>query len=585
METKFATKPSKTSKARDLSSEKANETSTSTQDLSPYSKASQLEFASSVLTENSEPPIDPDLLFQLKHASSQDLDTLYSLKKQMNQALLQAAFDNNEEAIVFLLNKDRHGKLAAQAEWWGEEGLTALHIAASSGNQEACEALIRGGLTNLDLQDRNGSCALHFAAKSGHLEVAKLLVRFGADINLQDDSGNTPLHIAFLSRHRKFAEWLLRKEPNLELLNARGKSPLDIVSKGFVRMREVQDKEIEDLFQPSKVGNETVEKIGVFEETRSASPLDFSVMKQLGKGSFGEVYLVKHNPSGKMYAMKILKKNMILTQNLVRYALTERNVMSYLNHPFIVSLKYAFQTTKHLYMVVKYCSGGDLGTWLQRAKRFSEDRARFYVAEILLALEELHLNNIVYRDLKPDNVVIDSEGHALLTDFGLSKENVADNASTKSFCGSVAYLAPEVLKKAGHGKSVDWYLLGVLLYELLVGIPPYFSNSQDEIFANILGGKLLMPKSLSPEAKDLIVQLMQREPHKRLGSQRDAEEVKNHPFFSEVDWGALYRKDVIPPEAIQVPSSPSGYNTRKVLGNDFECHEDAYVRGWTFIGD
>jgi serine/threonine protein kinase len=192
----------------------------------------------------------------------------------------------------------------------------------------------------------------------------------------------------------------------------------------------------------------------------------------LGKGSFGEVYLVqkiKGQNASQLYAMKVLSKERIMGHNLVRYAKTERNVLSYTTHPFIVNLNYAFQNRDKLFLILDYCQGGDLARVLAKERRFSEDRARIYAAEILLAIQYLHKRDIIFRDLKPDNVVVDAEGHALLTDFGLSKEGVLDNISAKSFCGSVAYLAPEMLRRSGHGKSVDWYLLGVLLYEMLVG--------------------------------------------------------------------------------------------------------------------
>ena len=182
---------------------------------------------------------------------------------------------------------------------------------------------------------------------------------------------------------------------------------------------------------------------------------EFAGIFQLGKGSFGEVFLVSKQETGALYAMKVLRKDKILSHNLIRYALTERNVLSYIRHPFIVSLNFAFQTSDKLFLILDYCPGGDLSSHLQKEKRFSEQRARIYICEILLALEELHKRDIIFRDLKPDNVVLDKEGHALLTDFGLSKEGVYDNCTAKSFCGSVAYLAPEMIQRNGHGKAVD----------------------------------------------------------------------------------------------------------------------------------
>lgn len=164
---------------------------------------------------------------------------------------------------------------------------------------------------------------------------------------------------------------------------------------------------------------------------------------------------------------------------MVRYAKTERDVLSYTDNGFIVALNYAFQTTTKLFLILDFCPGGDLGRLISKQGKLSEDVARVYMCEVLLALEDLHRRDIIYRDLKPDNVVIDNEGHAQLTDFGLSKEGVLEVTNgARSFCGSVAYLSPEMLKKAGHGKSVDWYLLGVLLYEMLVGKTPYFSDSK-----------------------------------------------------------------------------------------------------------
>ena len=209
-------------------------------------------------------------------------------------------------------------------------------------------------------------------------------------------------------------------------------------------------------------------------------------------------------PEKKLYAMKVLHKRKIMGQNLVRYAKTERNVLSFFNHPFIIQLHYSFQTPEKLFMILEYAPGGDLGGVLKVEKKLSEDRARNYMCEIILAIEELHRRDIIFRDLKPDNVVIDEDGHAKLTDFGLSKEGIQDNHGASSFCGSVAYLAPEILKRQGHGKSVDWYLCGVLLYEMLCGIPPYFDNKKEQMFKNIKQGPLKMPDRLSEDAKDLL---------------------------------------------------------------------------------
>ena len=190
-----------------------------------------------------------------------------------------------------------------------------------------------------------------------------------------------------------------------------------------------------------------------------------------------------------------------------------------------------------------YCPGGDLAKYINKEKRFPESKAKLYAAEVLLALDHLHKKDIIYRDLKPDNIVLDAEGHALLTDFGLSREGVYDQLVAKSFCGSIAYLAPEMLKRQGHGKAVDWYLLGVLIYEMLVGVPPFYSSNRNEIFENIEKGSLKFPNNISKEARGLLVRLLEKEPGKRLGSgSGEAREIMEHPFFKDVNWEEVLQR-------------------------------------------
>lgn len=193
----------------------------------------------------------------------------------------------------------------------------------------------------------------------------------------------------------------------------------------------------------------------------------------------------------------------------MRYAITEKKVMQLSAHPFIIKLNYSFQTNDKLFLVMDFCPNGDLGDHITKERKFSEDKARFYTACILLALEDLHRRDIIFRDLKPENILLDEEGYAMLADFGLSKEGVLEQIQgAKSFCGSVAYLAPEMVKKVGHGKVVDWYLLGVVLYEMLVGMPPYYADERKELMENILTGSLKMPSKLSQEAKSIIISVI-----------------------------------------------------------------------------
>ena len=245
--------------------------------------------------------------------------------------------------------------------------------------------------------------------------------------------------------------------------------------------------------------------------------------------------------------MKVLRKDKILGRNLTRYALTERNVLSISNHPFIVSLQYAFQTEDRLFLVMEYWPGGDLSDYLEAEEYFSEDRARLYISEIILAIEDLHSRGIIFRDLKPDNIVLDKNGHWKLTDFGLSKEGLLENNMAKSFWGSYAYLAPEMIKKVGHGKNVDWYLLGVLLYEMLEGIPPFYDHDKDILFKNILNNPVELAEELSLEVQDLILRLLHKNPEKRLGNRNGAKDIMRHPWFSEIDWKDVERRRTFPP--------------------------------------
>jgi serine/threonine protein kinase len=236
-------------------------------------------------------------------------------------------------------------------------------------------------------------------------------------------------------------------------------------------------------------------------------------------------------------------------------------------------------------MVMDFCPNGDLGMHIARDKHFPEEKARFYACEVLLALEELHSHGIIFRDLKPDNVVLDNEGHARLTDFGLSKEGLHEGQLARSFCGSVAYLAPEMLKRSGHSRSVDWYLFGVLLYEMMVGTPPFYSSSREKLFFNIQKAKLNIPNTIPTQAKHLIKNLMIREPSKRLGSsKKDAEEVKNHAFFKGINWEMVRNKEITPPPVKEIKRIMKEIPLDKIFqsGEDDE-QEPPKLDGWSVL--
>jgi protein-serine/threonine kinase len=227
--------------------------------------------------------------------------------------------------------------------------------------------------------------------------------------------------------------------------------------------------------------------------------------------------------------------------------MTERNLLSYIRHPFIVRLHYAFQTQTCLVLVLQYCPGGNLASLIASEGRLQEQLVQLYMAEVFLAIECLHERNVVYRDLKPENVILDELGHAMLTDFGLSKEGVEGLQGTKSFCGSVAYLAPEILARKGHGPPVDIYGLGVLLYEMLAGRPPYYSRDRETLFRNIVSASLNVPSTASARAASLIHCLMQRDPAQRLGALQTSE-IRKHLFFLGVDFDRVLKREIpVPP--------------------------------------
>ncbi|KAJ7175925.1 AGC/Akt protein kinase [Mycena filopes] len=254
---------------------------------------------------------------------------------------------------------------------------------------------------------------------------------------------------------------------------------------------------------------------------------DFELITVIGKGSFGKVMQVRKRDTSRIYALKTIRKMHIVNRNEITHTLAERLVLAQVNSPFIVPLKFSFQSEQKLYLVLAFVNGGELFHHLQREQRFNEERARFYSAELLLALEHLHELDVVYRDLKPENILLDFTGHIALCDFGLCKLNMKADDKTNTFCGTPEYLAPEILNGHGYNKTIDWWTLGVLLFEMLAGLPPFY----DEI---------------GPEARSILTALLIRDPTQRLGV-NGAAEIKKHPFFATTDWKKLAQKKIQPP--------------------------------------
>jgi len=281
------------------------------------------------------------------------------------------------------------------------------------------------------------------------------------------------------------------------------------------------------------------------QEITQMSLEQFEQSVTLGTGTFGRVYLVRHKPSNKFYAMKTLKKSEVVKLKQVEHINSEKQILSSIRHPFIVNLYRSFQDEKYLYMLLEYVIGGEMFSHLRRAGRFSNEVTRFYAAEIVLALEYLHSLNIVYRDLKPENLLIDHQGHIKITDFGFSKR-VEDR--TWTLCGTPEYLAPEIIQSKGHGKAVDWWALGILIFEMLAGYPPFFDDNPFGIYEKILGGRIQFPSHFDPNAKDLIRKLLAADRTRRLGNLKGgAIDIKGHKWFKGVDWEQLFQKRVPAP--------------------------------------
>ncbi|RKU47970.1 camp-dependent protein kinase catalytic subunit [Coniochaeta pulveracea] len=273
---------------------------------------------------------------------------------------------------------------------------------------------------------------------------------------------------------------------------------------------------------------------------------DFDILRTLGTGSFGRVHLVQSRHNQRFYAVKVLKKAQVVKMKQVEHTNDERKMLGEVKHPFLITLWGTFQDSRNLYMVMDFVEGGELFSLLRKSGRFPNPVAKFYAAEVTLALEYLHSRNIIYRDLKPENLLLDRHGHLKITDFGFAKR-VPDK--TWTLCGTPDYLAPEVVSNKGYNKSVDWWSLGILIYEMLCGYTPFWDGgSPMKIYENIIKGKVKYPAYINPDAQDLLERLITHDLTKRLGNLFGGpQDVKSHPWFAEVTWERLARKDIDAP--------------------------------------
>ena len=274
----------------------------------------------------------------------------------------------------------------------------------------------------------------------------------------------------------------------------------------------------------------------------------FSLICVIGKGSYAKVIVARKRDTGKIYALKVIKKSKVEQSRNKDFLTNERSILIEIQHPFIIKMSYTFQNERKLYFALEYCPGGELFNLLQKKRRFSEEHAKFYAVQVLLALEHIHNYDVVYKDLKPENILIDEEGYIRLVDFGLAKRGIKANEGIKSDSGTPEYLAPEILFRVEHGKPVDWWTLGAFIYEMLTGLPPFYSADREELFFNIKNKALAYPNYMSPCVKDLLERLLQKDPVKRIGTgPDDAKEIKAHPWFKNVNWEAFLKKEVKAP--------------------------------------
>jgi serum/glucocorticoid-regulated kinase 2 len=312
---------------------------------------------------------------------------------------------------------------------------------------------------------------------------------------------------------------------------------------------------------------------------------DFKILKVIGRGTFGKVCLVQYKLTKKYYAMKIMRKNVILENGQVTSTLLEKNILQNLNYQFLVGMDFCFQTQERIYFVMNFIRGGELFKHLTNCKFFPEEKAKFYSAIIGLALEYLHTHGIVYRDIKPDNILIDEDGYLKLADFGMSKM-LKDQERAFSLCGTPEYFAPEIITREGHNKAADWWSYGILLYEMLYGVSPFYSKNTEKMFDLITKSDLKFPKNIdtSEEAKDLIKKLLIKKQDLRFGSEGGFQTIKNHPFFKGFDFKALEEKKIKAPfiptlrGSMDVTNFDSKYTSEEVVTSEISPNTLEFIK-------
>ncbi|XP_058737153.1 serine/threonine-protein kinase AtPK2/AtPK19-like [Vicia villosa] len=310
-------------------------------------------------------------------------------------------------------------------------------------------------------------------------------------------------------------------------------------------VESVSEETIEDV-------KEVIDEESLNDEDRSLVEIqrvsieDFEVLKVVGQGAFAKVYQVRKKGTSEIYAMKVMRKDKIMEKNHAEYMKAEREILTKIEHPFVVQLRYSFQTKYRLYLVLDFVNGGHLFFQLYHQGLFREDLARIYAAEIVSAVSHLHSKGIMHRDLKPENILMDVDGHVMLTDFGLAKQ-FEESTRSNSMCGTLEYMAPEIILGKGHDKAADWWSVGVLLFEMLTGKPPFSGGNREKIQQKIVKDKIKLPGYLSSEAHALLKGLLQKEAPKRLGcGAKGFAEIKGHKWFKPINWKKLDAREIQP---------------------------------------
>ena len=368
---------------------------------------------------------------------------------------------------------------------------------------------------------------------------------------------------------------------NINYLNDNNESNIKNISQKINTLNFVNNLKTSNIKEKSRHNTIFSKDKGI----KKVSLNDFKILKVLGRGTFGKVCLVQYKSTKKYYAMKIMKKNIILEHDQVSHTLLEKQILQNLNYQFLVGMVFCFQTQERIYFVMNFIRGGELFNHLHKCKYFPEEETKFYGAIIGLALEYLHTHGIVYRDIKPDNILIDEDGYLKLADFGMAKM-LKDQEKAFSLCGTPEYFAPEIITREGHNKSADWWSYGILLYEMLYGIPPFYSKNTEKMFELITKAEIKYPKKIqvSENAKDLISKLLIKDQDLRLGADGGFETIKKHPFFKGFDFKALEEKKIEAPYiptlrgSIDVTNFDSKFTSEEIVTSEISPNTLEFIK-------